>query len=142
VDAIAEGVLARSLKDELIALEAREDEIKIKLSATPEPKVYLAPNMAEIYRQRVEGLQQALAAGGEQDQACEAIRDLIDKVVLTPVEGVLRVDLHGEATAILQLSAACKKGRLQLGEGGEQLVMVAGARFVQARTSLELRRIV
>ena len=49
-------------------------------------------------------------------------------MVLTPVYGVLRVDLHGEAAAILQLSAAGKKGRLQLGEGGEQLVMVAGAR--------------
>ena len=40
-------------------------------------------------RERVDGLQQALAAGAEQDQACEAIRDLIDKVVLTPVDGVL-----------------------------------------------------
>ena len=128
VDAIADGLPARSLKDELLGLEAREDEITAKLAATPEPKVYLAPNMADLYRERVDGLQQALAAGAEQDQACEAIRDLIDKVVLTPVDGVLRVDLHGEAAAILQLSAAGKKGRLQLGEGGEQLVMVAGAR--------------
>ena len=47
VDAIAEGVSARSLKEELIGLEAREDEIKVKLAATPEPKVYLAPNMAD-----------------------------------------------------------------------------------------------
>ena len=51
-----------------------------------------------------------LAAGGERDQAHEAIRGLIDKVVLTPAEGVLRIDLHGEAAAILQLSAAGKKG--------------------------------
>jgi site-specific DNA recombinase len=129
VDAIADGVPARSLKDELLGLEAREDEIKVKLAATPEPKVYLAPNMAEIYRDRVDGLQQALAAGGEQDQACEAIRDLIDKVVLTPVEGVLRVDLHGEVAAILQLSAAGKKGRLEWGSDGKQLVMVAGVGF-------------
>jgi hypothetical protein len=89
VDAIAEGVPVRTLKNELIALEAREDEIKSKLTTTPEPKVYLAPNMAEIYRERVDGLQQALAAGAEQDQAQEAIRALIDKVVLTPVDGVL-----------------------------------------------------
>ena len=86
VDAIAEGVSARSLKDELMGLEAREDEIKVKLAATPEPKVYLAPNMAEIYRARVDELQQVLAAGSEQAQAQQAIRDLIDKVVLTPVE--------------------------------------------------------
>jgi hypothetical protein len=58
-----------------------------------------------------------------------AIRDLIDKVVLTPVEGVLRIDLHGEAAAILQLSAAGKKGRLQLGPNSEQLVVVAGVGF-------------
>jgi hypothetical protein len=46
--------------------------------------------------------------------------------VLTPVEGVLRIDLHGEAAAILQFSAASKKGRFQLGENAEQLVIVAG----------------
>jgi hypothetical protein len=54
VDAIADGVPARSIKDELLGLEAREDEVKVILAATPEPKVYLAPNMAEIYRQRAE----------------------------------------------------------------------------------------
>jgi site-specific DNA recombinase len=127
IDAIADGVPARSLKDELLGLEAREDEIKVKLAATPEPKVYLAPNMAEIYRQRVGELQHVLADGSEQAQALEAIRGLIDKIVLTPVEGVLRIDLHGEAAAILQFSAASKKGRFQLGDA-KHLVMVAGAR--------------
>ena len=129
VDAIAEGVPVRTLKDELFALEAREDEIKSKLTATPEPKVYLAPNMAEIYRERVEGLHQALVAGADQNQAQEAIRSLIDNVVLTPIDSVLRVDLHGEVAAILQLSAAGKKGRLDSDAGGKQLVMVAGVGF-------------
>ena len=110
-----------------MGLEAREDEIKVKLAASPEPKVYLAPNMAAIYRERIEGLHQALAVGGERDQAHEAVRGLIEKVVLTPVEGVLRIDLHGEAAAILLLSATGKKGRSELGTSGEQLVMVAGA---------------
>jgi uncharacterized protein YggU (UPF0235/DUF167 family) len=32
-------VSGRSQKDELLGLEAREDEIKVKLAATPEPKV-------------------------------------------------------------------------------------------------------
>ena len=139
VDAIAEGVSARSLKDELLELEAREDEIKAKLAATPEPKVYLAPNMAEIYRARVDELQHVLAVGSEQAQAQQAIRDLIDKVVLTPVEGVLRIDLHGEVAAILQFSAAGKKGRIELGRNAEQLVMVAGAGFGRNRTPIELQ---
>jgi hypothetical protein len=59
-------------------------------------------------------------------QALEAIRGLIDKIVLTPAEGILRVDLHGEAAAILQLSVASKKGRFQLRENAEELAMVAG----------------
>ena len=128
VDAIVDGVPARSLKDELLGLEARQDEITAKLAATPEPKVYLAPNMAEIYRQRVSELQQVLAAGNEQAQAFEAVRCLIDKIVLTPAEGVLSIDLHGEAAAILQFSAAGKKGQFQLGDA-KQLVMVAGVGF-------------
>ena len=112
-----------------MGLETREDEVKVKLAATPEPKVYLAPNMAEIYRQRVSELQQMLAAGSEHADALQAIRGLIDKVVLTPVEGALRIDLHGEAAAILQFAAAGKKGRFQLGQNAEQLVVVAGVRF-------------
>jgi hypothetical protein len=45
VDAIVEGgagAIPQGLAD---GLEAREDEIKAKLETTPEPKVYLAPNM-------------------------------------------------------------------------------------------------
>jgi hypothetical protein len=61
-----------------------------------------------------------LAAGGEREQAHEAIHTLIEKVVPTPGEGVLRVDLHGEAVAILQLSVASKKDSLQLAEAGDE----------------------
>ena len=89
--------------------------------------------MAEIYRERVDGLQQALATGAERDQAHEAIRDLIEKVVLTPVDGVLRVDLQGEIAAILQLATAANKGRQELDPDGKQLVMVAGARNTRYR---------
>jgi site-specific DNA recombinase len=86
-----------------------------------------ADNVAD--RERVDGLHQALAIGAEQDQAQDAMRGLIDKVVLTPVDGMLRVDLHGEVAAILQLSVAGKKGRLELDADGKQLVMVAGVGF-------------
>ena len=88
---------ARSLKDELLGLEAREDEISAKLAATPEPKVYLAPNMADIYRERVDGLQQALAAGGERDQAHEAIRDLIDAAKADIVRRIFREYMAGRS---------------------------------------------
>ena len=128
VDAIAEGVPARTLKDELLALEAREDVLKAKLEAVPEQKVLLNPGMAEVYRARVADLQAALERPETDRDAAEAIRSLVDKVLLVPVDGKLAIDLYGEIGALLKLAVG-KKGRDVLGPVTEQLVMVAGARL-------------
>ena len=121
--------MSRVSKDELLALERREDELAAKLAAAPEPKVYLSPNMAEIYRQRVAALHEALGSRTGNVEAIEAIRELIEKIVLTPSEGRLVVDLHGEAAAILTLSSKSRNRAKKLDDVVEQLVVVAGARF-------------
>lgn len=126
LDAIGEGVSARTLKDEMLALEAREDVLKAKLEATPEQKVLLNPGMAEAYRSRVAALQEALAKADADKDAAEAIRSLVDKVLLMPKDGKLVIDLYGEIGPILKLAMA-QKGRDVLGPVTEQLVMVAGA---------------
>jgi site-specific DNA recombinase len=54
------------------------------------------------------GAHEALAVEGSRDQAFELIRSLVDKVVLTPVNGKLRIDLHGELAGILRL---CQDGK-------------------------------
>lgn len=128
VDAIADGVSARTLKDELAALEQREDVLNAKLAAAPEQKVLFNPNMAEAYRKRVTALHTAIAAPEGDLEAFEAIRSLIEKVVVTPVDGKLTIDLYGQIAAILRLSAGKKDGDV-LGPVSEQLVMVAGAGF-------------
>ena len=139
VDAIVDGVPARTLKDELLALEAREDALKAKLVATPEPKVLLNPNMAELYRSRVAGLHAALSATDPDRDAFEAIRSLIERVVLTPVDGKLAIDLYGEIAGILKMAAGHKAGNV-LGPVSEQLVMVAGARSHLYRTEISVLR--
>ena len=126
VDAIVDGVPARTLKDELLALEAREDALKAKLVARPEPKVLLNPNMAELYRSRVAALHEALSATEPDRDVFEGIRSLIERVVLTPVDGKLAIDLYGEIAGILRMAAGHKAGNV-LGPVSEQLVMVAGA---------------
>jgi site-specific DNA recombinase len=129
VDAIAEGVPARSLKDELLALEAREDVLNAKLAETPAPtKVLINPGMVEIYRARVADLHNALSKPEMDKEATEAIRSLIEKIVLVPKGGRLVIDLYGEIGTMLKLASA-KKGRDVLGPVFEQLVMVAGAGF-------------
>ncbi len=126
VDAIAEGVPARTLKDELLTIEAREDVLKAKLEAVSEPKVLLSPGMAEIYRARVAGLHEALNAPDADRGAVEAIRSLIEKIVLVPVDGKLAVDICGDIGTILKLAKA-KQARNVPGLVSEQLVVVAGA---------------
>jgi hypothetical protein len=67
--------------------------------------------MAEIYQQRVTALYEALGSRTGNVEAIEAIRELIEKIVLAPSEGRLVVDLHGEAAAILKLSGKSRTGR-------------------------------
>lgn len=128
VDAIADGAPVRTLKDELVVLEAREDALKSKLEAVPKQKVLLNPGMSEIYRARVAELQAALERPETDRDAAEAIRSLVEKVVLVPINGKLAIDLYGEIGALLKLSFG-KKGADVLGPVTEQLVMVAGAGF-------------
>ena len=60
VDAITEGVSARSLKDELLTLEARKEELKLLLASAKDPEPLIHPNLAEIYRRKVADLHKAL----------------------------------------------------------------------------------
>lgn len=88
------------MKHELLTLEAREDFLQSQLADSPEQEVLLNPRMADIYRDRVARLQDI--------EAIEALRSLIDKVVVKLVEGKLTIDLHGQIAAILMISLGRK----------------------------------
>ena len=93
-----------------------------------EEPVRLHPNMAEVYRKKVDELALLLQGEDDKQEAFEAIRGLIDRIVLSPEHGDLKVDLHGELAAILRLSQVSKSPAGDLTDQAEQLVMVAGAR--------------
>jgi site-specific DNA recombinase len=133
VDAITDGVPARTLKDELLALEGRQDQLRRELAAAPEAQqTRLHPSLAETYRRKVAALHQALAVDATRDEAFELIRSLIEKVVVTPVAGDVRVDLHGQLAGILGL---CREGRRGAGAPRRvqdleaQVKVVAGVGF-------------
>ncbi len=54
--------------------------------------------MAEVYRQT---LAQALEHPETGTEATEALRGLIDAIVMTPVQGELRIELKGNLAAML-----------------------------------------
>jgi len=135
VQALADGVPARTVKDEMISLEAKEDELTALLAKQPaarEPALH--PNLALIYREKVAALHEALADPSTKDEAFGIIRTLIDEVRLVPENGQLRVEIRGALAGILALAVANNKTARVGADASvsvlqQQIKLVAGARF-------------
>ena len=92
-------------------VETRTVTVEREIARAPDPQPLLHPNLAELYRQKVAALEQALAGPEEGAQAMEMIRSLIDALVLTPEGGQLRIDLTGELAAILGIAQKGQRPR-------------------------------
>jgi site-specific DNA recombinase len=79
------------------------------LPRTAAPAALIHPNLAEVYRQRVERLHHALRDPATRDEAFALIRSLIDEIRLVPENGELRVALRSELAGIRALAADSKK---------------------------------
>jgi site-specific DNA recombinase len=91
--------------------------------------------MAKLYREQVARLAALVERPETRDDAMEAVRSLIEAVVLTPEAGELRIDLQGDLAAILALGGldARKPAAGRSGDGLlEQVKLVAGAEFEPA----------
>ena len=111
---------ARTLKDELITLEARQDELRAILAEPAPNKPLLHPNLAEFYRRKVADLAAALVRPETREEAFLILRSLVETVHLVPENGVLRVEVRGELAGILAL-ADSKKPAAELRDGLEQI---------------------
>jgi hypothetical protein len=118
-----------------------------KLKLPPESELRIEPDSA--HRVTTDGfaagaaeLLAFLADSSPQEVVDEfiAVVERLPLIILSPEEGKLRVDLHGEIAAILRLAKASKNPARDLAHSAEQLVMVAGTGFVQERTRWELRK--
>ena len=70
--------------DRLRELEARQEELKERLAMVAPEIPDIHPNVAGIYRRKVARLAEALRKPEERDAAASAIRELIERIVLTP----------------------------------------------------------
>jgi hypothetical protein len=100
VQAIKDGVPALSIKDELLSLEAREAELKSRLN-TPEMPELLHPRMADVYREKVGSLCLALESEESRTGAADAIRALVETIVLEPDGDKLKITLKGDLAGML-----------------------------------------
>ena len=130
VDALVNGTPPAAVNDRLTALEARRLALEAEMAASVAPAPRLHPSLAEVYRQRVAELAEALSRE-DASEARELVRGLVDAILLVPEGGHLRVEVRGALAAILSLASA--GNAKSAGQGAdalsEQIKMVAGIGF-------------
>ena len=125
IDAIKAGVPGAAVKDEMAVLEARRIELLAQKQAAPPPMPRLHPNLAELYRQKVINLAEALNDEDSRLEAAECIRELIEEIRLVPENGKLKVELYGELAALINLANEHPRSK----GTGVQVTLVAGVGF-------------
>ena len=100
---IEQGGWHRALSDRLTELEAKQVSLSARLSDAPQDVPDIHPGIAETYRRRIERLTDALDHPDDAAEAAQVIREIIDRIVITP--GAPRRDffvtLQGELGTIL-----------------------------------------
>jgi site-specific DNA recombinase len=112
IQAIKDGVPAIEVRDDLELIAKRRSALERELEQGKEESVLLHPNMAQVYREQVAALREALTHEDCQAEAAEVMRTLIDRIELTPVcrdgRNILSITLRGHLAGILGLAAKAK----------------------------------
>ncbi len=110
LDLIKEGHGSGAMVAELRKVEARQVELAAEMAAAEQPEAVPTPhpNLPALYRRRVEALEEALTDPETAMAATEALRQLIEAILIFPGErrGEVEISLKGDLAAFLQASEA------------------------------------
>ena len=112
VDAIIAGIPAEQVKDKMHVLSERREALAAELSRAPDADpIRFHPRMADTYRERLQTLITGLGKPGEFQVAKEALRGLVEQIVLqpSPESGKLDIFLEGALSGLLTLALQSKK---------------------------------
>jgi site-specific DNA recombinase len=126
-----DAVTVEAVKEKGPKLEARKKEPQRLLADAKEPPALLHPNMAEVYRQRIAALHNALRDETRKVEAFEVLRSLVSGVTLEPVNGELAIHLKGNLAALLTFAATKKRPPRERDGILAQVSLVAGARNIR-----------
>jgi site-specific DNA recombinase len=135
---ILRGGAAEKINAKMVQLEAQKAELECTVASAVEPPPLLHPEMASFYRDQVAQLHEALHDNSEPSRlrASEAIRSLVDKIVLTPTNGEIAIEVHGALAGILNIAVngtaitggLPSRRAAEIGPLAAQVKLVAGAR--------------
>jgi site-specific DNA recombinase len=146
IEAIKDGMYQPSMKGAMDGLEARKAELTALLTEVPDDVPDLLPSASQVYARKVVRLTAALNRPEDRAEAAEAIRSLIDKIVLRPGpnRGEIDATLHGELGTILNwierqaIRKTAKKNTPAACAAGVSVSVVAGTRNHRYRHSLQV----
>lgn len=108
--------------------ENRRAELKAHLDDVHDTPPLLHPGMADLYREKVAGLCQALEREGARTQASEAIRELLDGIIFEPDGQELRILVKGNLASMLRFAPKCETLQIAgIDDLERSISLVAGA---------------
>jgi len=106
-EAIAEGLRTPGLKAKLEGLEAEKSALAAQIEAAPPPAPRLHPNLAALYRRKVESLHAALDAPESRTEAAQILRGLIERIAVRPLASSgFEIELIGEIARMIDVALA------------------------------------
>jgi site-specific DNA recombinase len=142
IELAKDGGGTKATLDELRILEGRQDELAQQISAADQPEEMpaLHPNLPQVYRLTVEQLESALRDPAAEAGASEALRLLIDAILVFPEtgRGQVRIELRGDLAAFMGLLLEPRRAAAGGGAGfakrsGVMGTLVAGTRNTRSR---------
>ena len=126
VQAIKDGVKASRVVEELDALEQKKVELAAKVQQAPARAPRLHPNLAELYRKKVENLRGVLNDDDTRPEATNILRDLVDEIRIHPGGEAPKIELVGDLARILSFA---NENPRRNKTAGVEVTMVAGGGF-------------
>jgi hypothetical protein len=125
VQAIKDGVSALAIKNELLTLDARKAFLTTALAEPPLPAMH--PQMAEVFRQKATTLAAGLEHDEQRDAARQALRGVLDKILIPPGDGLLQVvgNLGSMLAAAAGQKVPSREAVAYVGCGGVQPAVLA-----------------
>ena len=136
-EAIADGLRTPGLLDKMKDLEAQQAVLQKTVNTAPPPPPTLHPNLAELYKRKVEALHASLNNPDTRTEAAEILRSIIERITVRPLErGIFEIELIGEIANMVNLAqnaakpkTAASKEATALGGYRGSVKVVAGVGF-------------
>jgi site-specific DNA recombinase len=136
-EAIADGLRTPGLKAKLEELERSKEDYEREVSTAPAPAPVLHPNLASLYRRKVQNLNASLNIPDCRTEAAEIIRGLIDSISVRRNDDDIEIELVGEITNMIEVAQTADLKGKAASEEAATLKNYRGSVKVVAGTGFE-----